>query len=51
MAYVRSFLEEPDESLNAEEKQVRDVVEEFLKNVEDQKLDTSHTDYFSQVSS
>ena len=49
VSYVRIFLREPDDGFSHEEKEVRKVVEEFLKNVEDQKLDNSDSDYFSLV--
>ena len=49
MTYVRAFLREPDDGFSPEEKDVRKVLEEFLKNVEDQKRENSDTDYFSQV--
>ncbi len=49
MTYVRAFLRKPDDGFSPEEKDVRKVLEEFLKNVEDQKRENSDTDYFSQV--
>ena len=49
MAYVRAFLRQSDEDFSPEENEVRQVVAEFLKNVEDQKPENSDSDYFSQV--
>ncbi|XP_028398812.1 lysosomal-trafficking regulator-like [Dendronephthya gigantea] len=48
MAYIHAFLREPDDEFSSEEKELRTVVEEFLKNVEEQKRDNSESEAFLQ---
>jgi hypothetical protein len=49
VSYVRDFLQQPDDNFSPEEKEVCKVVEEFLKNVADEKSENCDKDYFSQV--
>ena len=49
MAYIDAFLREAEDRFSPEEKELRTVVEEFLKNVEEQKCDNSDSDCFLEV--